>query len=418
MKNSYPVLGVFPRFYGMGESYPLVKVAENYINLGGEVIFFTHGGEYDRQVRDLGCKVISVEPMIKNTTQFFKNHSDREIIEIIQKEAEIYKKSNIDALVQTNVFFGCILAARLAKIPLISLISGTFIPPYAYQNKTIYLDVLDIMPTRYLPKFIKIGIYKLTLLLYKGPVTKKFNRISKKLGLKIRFRNKLELIKGDYTIVCDNLDFLGIKPTRDFPRENFVGPIIPQMKLSKEEEKLDSDIEKFLQKPGKKILLSFGSSTQWKKTFLKIIKTLDNTEYNVIALYTTILTEDELPDVGDNIIFKKFVKNIYGLSSRVDLKIIHGGRGTVYNSIYNGKPIIGYPLHFEQEGNLDNLRRFGSAIKLSRVNFSQDSLLKSIKIIFDNYDEYHSNAKKLANLFPPPAGDKQAVKRILEILKS
>ena len=31
---------------------------------------------------------------------------------------------------------------------------------------------------------------------------------------------------GDYTFACDSMDFLGLKPTRDFPAENYIGPIL------------------------------------------------------------------------------------------------------------------------------------------------------------------------------------------------
>ena len=88
---------------------------------------------------------------------------------------------------------------------------------------------------------------------------------------------------------------------------------------------------------------------------MRSLKALNQTDYNVIATYTSILNEEELPKLNDNILLKKFIPNIAKLNQMVDLAIIHGGRGTVYTAAYSGKPAIGIPLHSEQQHNLDNL---------------------------------------------------------------
>jgi len=52
---------------------------------------------------------------------------------------------------------------------------------------------------------------------------------------------------------------------------------------------------------------------------------------------------------------------------------------------------------------------------LSRKYFKEETLLKTINKIFDNYDFYLKNAQSLANKIPKPEGDKNAARRLVEI---
>jgi UDP:flavonoid glycosyltransferase YjiC (YdhE family) len=154
-----------------------------------------------------------------------------------------------------------------------------------------------------------------------------------------------------------------------------------------------------------------------KEFFLSILKFLNETSYNVIATYTTILNENELPSLNENILLKKFIKNITSLNRRVDLAIIAGGRGTVYTAAYSGKPIIGIPIRGEQQCNLDCLIRNGSAIRISKKFFEEKDLLNAIEKIFNNYETYLHNAQNLANKLPKPEGAERAAQRIVEFLE-
>jgi hypothetical protein len=326
----------------------------------------------------------------------------------------IYQNSEIKALVQTSSYLDCLLAPFFAKVPLISIISGILAPPYIQANYATYPDNFENNFTRLVPKFIKNRINKWYILNYKGPITKKINRIAKKTNINIHFKCFHDLILGDYTLLCDDMKFLGIKPTKEYPEKNYMGPILAD-DLFKIKNKEDVEIEKHLDKPGRSILLTMGSSNIMKGIFLEILKILNQTNYNVIATYMNILTEDELPKLSDNILLKKFIPNITALNRKVDLAIIHGGRGTVYNAAYSGKPAIGIPLNGEQQYNLENLARHGAALRLSKTFFKKEKLLKAIEDIFDNYDMYLKNAKDLAQKLPRSEGDKNAAHRILEI---
>jgi UDP:flavonoid glycosyltransferase YjiC (YdhE family) len=97
------------------------------------------------------------------------------------------------------------------------------------------------------------------------------------------------------------------------------------------------------------------------------------------------------------------------------MAIIHGGRGTIYNAAYSGKPAIGIPLNGEQQYNIENLNRHGAGLKISKTFFQKEKLLKAISEIFENYDKYLKNAQNLVQKFPKPEGDKNAAYIIQEI---
>ena len=239
---------------------------------------------------------------------------------------------------------------------------------------------------------------------------KEYNNVAKKYKISA-FKYFIDIFSGDYFLLCDDINFLGLQPSKELPAENCVGPILSDDLFKKQ---LSNETELHQNRLGKCILLSMGSSVQ-KELFLRILKTLNKTDYNVIAIYTTILNENEIPKLNDNILLKKFVPSIKDVNENVDLAIIHGGRNTVYTAAYSGKPAIGIPMHFEQQFNLDCLVRHGSALRLSKRYFQEEKLLNAIDIIFNDYDFYLKNAQTLANKLPKPEGDKNAAKRILEI---
>jgi len=413
-----PLIGVFPCFEGMGENYPYLKIAKRYEEIGGKVVIFSHGGEYEYMAKEYGFDVVRIKPIGNGgfLTNFLMQRNERDVIKLIEDEAMVYKNAGIEALLQSNVFFDCLLAPKVAEIPIISLVAGSSIPSFLRTHAT-YPDSSENFFTILLPQFFKNYLARWYLQNYSGPIIKKMNRIANNLGIDHRFRCMRDLVVGDLTLISDDINFLDLKPTREFPAKNFVGPILPNIGYIRESQRLDSDIKKHLKRPGKHILITMGSSFTWKEIFLRILDFLNDTEYNVIATNVAILKEDEIPDFSDNILIKKFITEVNILHSKVDLSIIHGGRGTVYSSVYAGKPVIGFPLHYEQQYNLDNLVRHGIAIRLSKTFFSEKKLSEAIKEILNNYDKYLKNAQALSKKITEPKGAINAANRIAEFLE-
>jgi len=368
---------------------------------GGKVIFFSRGGKYEEMARNINCKIVKLKPFWKNISdkvkktiknknvpieKWYKKVYSRELIEdLVKEEIDIFKKTGIEMIV-TSQWFSINISARFLKIPTIVLVSGTLMPPYIKSGYATFPENYENLLTKILPKFIKKKITK-WYLLHNKMFVKITNKVSKKYKIK-QFKDLTDIFLGDYTFVCDDINFLGVKPTEDFPLENYIGPIFSKGVFNEEFEELDADIKNHLKKSGKSILLMMGSIGH-KKNFLNILEALNKTNHNVIAVYTTIVKKEELPETNENILLKQFLSQPLKVNKMVDLAIIHGGRGTVYTAAYSGKPVIGIPEFIEHQYNIDNLVRNGAAIRISKKFFQPEMLIHAIVLILSVFSERH-----------------------------
>jgi len=410
----------------MGETLPQVKIARKYIEKGGEVVFFSHGGKFEHLAKEIGCEVIKLKDLawrdamarvdilkIPVEKRHFMVYNKKTIGLLVESEIEAFKKTGVD-LVFSSFNPTSSISARVLNIPLVVLISGTFISPYFQQGFATFPDNYENIVTKIMPTSIKKWIVRWFLLNNKMLV-RDFNKVGKKYGIK-PFRNINDILLGDHTLVCDDINFIGLKPTKEFPLENYTGPIF-QLDLYQEQEKeIEDKIRKHLKRPGKSLFMSMGSSVGGK-IFLKILKTLNQTDYNVIAICANIRETEKLPKMNEKILLLQYVRSAFMVNKLVDLAIIHGGRGTVYSAAYSGKPVIGIPMYVEQQYNIDTLVRNGCAIRLSWRYFKPRELVRSINKIFDNYDTYLKNSKKLSEKLQKEDGAEKAVKRLMEIIQ-
>jgi len=419
-----PLIGFFPLFYNLAESGLAVIIAKRYKELGGKAIFFSHGGKYEYLAKEIGCKVVRAKPIY--TEQFIEHlwkcsrmdelrppFSKKVLLEHVEAEMDAYKKAGVKMIVTTNNF-PCSISARAAQIPLIS------VTPIAMGKFTKYPDDAEFFFTRFIPHSWKLKILNWYVFRAKS-WARPFEKVAKKYPYIPSPKLTSDINKGDYNFFLDFIEFLHLERSDISTNDYYIGPIFLDELFAKSFSekspmKETNDIKRHLQKPGKSIMVSLGSSGT-KELFLKILETLNETDYKVIAVYTSILNEDELPKLNDNILLKNFVPSLKTVNQSVDLAILHGGHGTVYTAAYSGKPVIGFPMQFEQHLNLEMLVKHGTAIIASRKYFKEKNLLKNISMIFDNYNEYLKNAQKLSNSLPKSQGDKNAVKILLKILE-
>lgn len=427
--NSRPIVGFFPDFWSLGETIPLIKIAKSYMELGGEAIFFSHRGRYEYLAEEIGCKIIRLidiwKVLKKTAIKMFdkgvplekiivKSYKEEFIRRAVEEEIEAFSKSKIKLVISTHNLTNCI-SARALKIPLVVVISGTAIPPYYDSDFCRFPENYENAFMRIVPPFIKNQIFKWYILHCKYQV-KEFNRIAKEYNVK-PFRYYNDILLGDYTFICDDINFLELTPSEEFPKENYIGPIYHWDIIEDQRRDIDARIKNHLNRPGKSILLSMGTSGE-KSLFLNIIECFNKTDLNVIAVYSNILNKDELPETNENILFTEFVPSAQMLMKMVDLSVIHGGRGTVYSAAFSGKPAIGIPMFLEQQFNIDNLVRHGAAIRVSKKYFKDKELLNAVDKIFSDYDVFLENTQNLAAKLTQHNGEKAAVQRLIEIIQS
>jgi UDP:flavonoid glycosyltransferase YjiC (YdhE family) len=430
-----PTVAFLPSFNDFGETYPLIEIAKNYAQLGGRVIFIGFKGTYDHYATDLGFPVIELERHItqrisernqrleqkyhyQNMAQerfyphLFSKENETTSKERIEQEVSIFRREHVK-LVVSAFNFTPLISARVAGVPLVTLVPGVAIPPYFESGLATFPEGFENPVTRLVPKAVKNRLANWYIARCQWSV-KGFNRFAEMYGTP-RVHRFLDLFCGDYTFLLDDMTFLRLKPTPRFPQEHFFGPLLPQYPSEGPKPSIDSEVERNLKKPGRSILVTIGSYGV-KQTFLKILQALNNTDYTVLVSLQSIIPEDELPSLHENIIVRKFFPSIQRIHELVDLSIIHGGRGTVYTAAFSGKPVIGIPMHAEQQWNLDNLLRYGTGVMVSKKYFTEQKLQAALQEIFTNYDTYLRNAERLKNTLPHPNAASVAAQRIVDIL--
>jgi len=433
-KSKKLTVAFMPYFYDLGETFPLVEIAKKYKELGGEAIFVGYGDKYKKLAEEIGYKIIEIKPKISEDISRIMREKEKEysykkitaekllftifdkkmeklFIEMIEEEIKVFKNEKV-GLVVTSFNTISNISARVVGIPIIFLTSGVSIPQYFESNFATFPDSYENFFTKLVPQSIKNHITNVYISNCKWNI-KEYNKLARRYNV-TKLKHFLDVFAGDYTLVADDIKLLGLKPVDGGPQENFVGPILFDQTNTA---KIESDVESHLKRPGKSILLSLGGNLFWRKFFLDILKILNQTQYNVVAI-SSVLDENEIPKLNDNILFKKFVPSIKKINEMVDLAITHGGRSTVYTAAYSGKPVIGIPMMAEQQFNLDNLVKHGMAIRLSKKYFTEKKLLNAIDKIFNNYDEYLSCAQLLKNKLSKPNGAENAAKLILDIAVS
>lgn len=434
-----PTVAFLPSFNDFGETYPLIEIARNYAQRGGRVLFIGFKGSYEHYAKDLGFPVIELERHVtqrisernlaleqkyhyKNMPQerfyphLFSKENEANSKERIEQEVSIFGREHVN-LVVSAFNFTPLISARVAGVPLVTLVPGVAIPPYFESGLATFPEGFENPVTRLVPKAVKNWLANWYIARCQWGV-KGFNRFARMYGIpQVQVHRFLDLFSGDHTFLLDDMNFLRLRPTPRFPQEHFLGPLLPEDPSEAPEPSIDSEVERQLKKPGRSLLVTIGSYGA-KKTFLKLLQALNNTDYTVLVSLQSILPEDEVPPLHENIVVRRFFSSIRRIHERVDLSLINGGRGTVYTAAFSGKPVIGIPMHAEQQWNLDNLLRYGTGVMLSKKYFTEQKLRDALQEIFSNYETYLSNAERLKNTLPHPDAASMAAQKLVDILYS
>jgi UDP:flavonoid glycosyltransferase YjiC (YdhE family) len=404
-----PLVGFFPTFGSMGETIPLVKIAQAYLEVGGKALFFSHHRAYERFAEERGFQIVRLDYLPGNKPEeimqlhrkgvpyekiALRKYRTEAIEKAVREEIAAFKEHKVEMIVSASMLT-CSISARASKIPLVVLASGVMMPPYFTSGHATFPENYENFLTKMIPHKVKnrlTGWY----LLHNKKLTRGFNEVASRYHLS-PFKHLVDITRGDYTLICDDINFLGVQPSKEFPLENYVGPIFFRSLDEQQKKDLDAKIEKHLRRPGKSILVSSGSAYNYTTLFPVLMDALQNTDYNVIAVCKNMKTGHDITGTPENVLLTEFVA-LDRILQKVDLAITHGGRGTIYTVAYAGKPAICIPVIFENQYNIDNLVRAGAAVRLSKRNIAPEKVITEINTIFDNYSHFLQNAQELSKL--------------------
>ena len=413
------LFGFTPTFFNLAETTRLLHIAQEVQRRAGDVVFFSHGGQFEHLVRDQDLTIVPVEPrysreLVQHLMQVSRLEK-REVLTLHQIRAHVasevpaYQAQPLRALI-TGFNFTSSISARAAGVPLVWFVQAPSTLEYYEQGlaslpEMFYHPLLDLIPRRLLDLLLKAAAH---LPIMVGS----FNRVAREYSVP-RFPNLLSVLRGELTLVGDHLEFTPLKPAERLPRENFVGPILPAVK-GKIEPEVAAHIEAGRSGGRRPVFFAMGTSGQ-PDLFLSIIHYLDRRrDLQSVVAYTEILPPEQLPAVGKHVLLRRLVL-AEEVARRVDLSIIHGGHSTMYTQAYSGTPFVGIPMQPEQQDNLEALARRGCGIWISKSRYREEHLNDAVERIFDSYEQYKQAAVALRDSLPPPRGAERSANLIMRL---
>ena len=343
-----------------------------------KIVFMSYGGPYEHLIEEEGFTLKKMNPRLTdkqlkhirralsgetfNTVGYF---TAREMRPRVENEIELFKELKPECIL-TGWCQSVLLSARISGVPLINVLHSTSITEYYQAGLQSIPDRRDFafLHRLFSEQQINRRISNLVLKL-KLPV-KPFNNLSKKYGLK-EFRNVIDLLEGDYTLLADIPEWVGLPDIR--PSLYYVGPL-PY--------KSHGEIpEEIAQIPKDKPIIYFAMGSSGKPEIIAdIIRGFRNKPYYVIAPVSAHIKDMNI-EIPPNVIVTGFLP-AHKVNPMADISVIHGGQNTVMNACLSGTPIVGVGMHAEQQANLDACVRKGFAIRLNKKRMNAAAVLEAI----------------------------------------
>lgn len=178
----------------------------------------------------------------------------------------------------------------------------------------------------------------------------------------------------------------GFQPAQPVgPLVEYIGPIIPR-----NYPKLDSQTERFLNSRSKVVYVAFGqhamaTASDGRLVLTALIEALESKQIDGVlwatrdtsGLFPSYITSSsnttydisELadPEKSSDIKFVEWAPQMAILQHpSTRFFITHGGLGSIYETMYAGKPALVYPFFLDQPSNADNVEKSGIGLRLER----------------------------------------------------
>jgi UDP:flavonoid glycosyltransferase YjiC (YdhE family) len=398
---------------------------------GADVCVATHGGTYERQLREAGVEADLIGPgMTKERCAEFVRSvpgigppgqsmwSDDELRAYAELEAGYFREHGVRIAV-TGWTLTALLSTRLAGIPLVTEHAGSFLPPVFERGLLPEPSSRVGMPLeRWLPKQIRrrmfnAGAIRLTI------YTAGFNRVAAELGVE-GVPSFVALLLGDLTLVTDVPEVLGVSreqveswTPRDPSRYRtgtqlrYAGPLFARLDTP-----VPDRVERFLERPGPIVYVAITSSTS------DLVRQIVNALRALDARLLVAATVHDLRDLeDDDRVLVESVLPSHLIMPRVDVAVISGGQGSVQTALASGLPFVGIPLQPEQDANVVLAERQGAARRVAQRQAGTRAIPDATrKLLTDS--TYRARARQLQETFAAVDGPAAAAGAIVTLLDS
>jgi hypothetical protein len=363
--------------YNLAETGRHIEIARACKDLF-KIVFMSYGGTYEHLIEEEGFILRKMTPRLTdkqlkhikkalsgetfNTVGYF---SAGEMQPRVEKEIELFKELK-PVCILTGWCQSVLLSARISGVPLINVLHSTSITEYYEAGLQSIPDRRDFAFLHWFFSEEQINRRISNLVLKLRLPVKPFNTLAKKYGLK-EFKNVIDLLEGDYTLLADIPEWVGLPDIR--PALHYIGPL-PYRSHGEIPEEI-------AQIPKDKPIIYFAMGSSGKPEIIAdIMRGFRNKPYRVIAPVSVHIKDMNI-EIPPNVIVTGFLP-AHKVNPIADISVIHGGQNTVMNACLSGTPIVGIGMHAEQQANLDACVRKGFAIRLNKKRMNADAVLEAI----------------------------------------
>jgi UDP:flavonoid glycosyltransferase YjiC (YdhE family) len=348
------------------------------------ITFMSYGGKFESLIEEEGFELKKMEPRLTrekldrlrlvlsgetlNTVGYL---SRKELEPRVENEIKLFNEIQ-PAAVLTGWCLSVTISTRAAKVPFVNVLHSTSITEYYEAGLQSWPDRSDFPFLRRFFTEERMNNWVSKLVLKLDRPVKPYNVVGEKYGIK-RFSNFIELLEGDYVLLADIPEWVGLPKVR--PHLHYIGPLPAR---------IDREIpEEVAEMPKDKPVVYFAMGSSGKpKLIEEIITGFKGKPYHVIAPVKSNIRDLNL-EIPPNVVVTGFLP-AHRVNPMADISVIHGGQNTVMNACLSGTPIVGVGMHPEQQANLDACVRKGFAIRLNKKRVTASAVLEAIdKLLHD-----------------------------------
>ena len=374
----------------LSETSRMLHIARALQARGEAVLLATHGGPYTRVLDDAGMPWTQLEPAFDaaRCEQYLRNlvqigrpgvrlQPPEEVRESVAAEAALLRATGARAVV-IGFTLTAYLSSRVAGIPLVASHGGSYVPPVFERALAPVPTTMPIPGTEWLPAWLKRKMANGGPQRLSDP-TRFLNDVAGELGVE-RVPTLAALMLGDLTLVTDVPEVLGVPQAelqawrprgaayRPGTRLVYTGPLFARLSVP-----LPPALQPFLDGSRPTVYAVLSSSTP---------EMLRAVVARVRAAGVRVIVGATIHDFGaadDPEIVVAGILPSHEVMPRVNAVVCMGGQGSVQTAMASGVPLIGIPLHPEQELNVDLAVRQGMGLAIAPRHSGTERLTAAVR---------------------------------------
>ncbi|GAB3817041.1 glycosyltransferase [Kribbella italica] len=365
----------------LSETSRMLELHRALTALGVPVRVATHGGPHERRLVEAGVPYDVLGPGLSpaRSAAFVASaiglgdpgqsmYDDQELHTYVQAEAEYFRAHGITVAV-TGFTLTALLSSRLAGVQVITEHAGSFVPP-VFERRMLPSPSQPLDPRlARLPKWLRR--YVVNKSIHRLPAyTAGFNRVATSLGVE-EIPSLPALLLGDLSLVPEIPEVLGIsaadleawRPRRGYragSRLTSVGPLYAHLDVP-----IPAHVEKFLS--GESPIVYVAMTSTPAALVRKAVSALSALDARILVAGTV----HDLQDLESSQVCVGGTLPSHLVMPRVDLAVTTAGQGSTQTAMASGCPLLGIPLHLEQDLNITLVERLGAARHVAPPDLDQ-----------------------------------------------